>query len=649
MEVKYTTCPRDCPDSCGIVTTVEDGKIIKHSGQPDHPITRGVLCYKGTNYLKRFYSPNRILNPMLKTNGKWGKICWDEAFDIAAEKLNHYKETLGVQSILFVQYGGILAFVNQLAGKMFFNAFGGCTSVKGGLSHDGGAAGQKLDFGTVSSHVPKDMLNSKSMVIWGRNPVVTNLHMIQFIKEARKNGCKVYLVDPIKTETAKHVDNHFQLRAGSDGLLAIGITKILLESSRVDNSFIKELSVGFEEFKNILNKFTPEYIANETGITIKDIKKLADIYYDGKPTSTHLGIGPQYWRNGAAHFRLIDAMVGISGNLGIKGGGANYMPDRRSHIDTSMVTNVKPEKTRSILLPQIGKGILEAKEPPIKMAWVITANPVSTVPNSNLNAKAFESLDFVIVSDNFMTATAELADLFLPVTTYLENTDITTSYWHNLIGFVNPVVPPQGESKSDLEIFTTLAERMGLDKMVDLSARDWVEKLSQKLTKADPSFLSKSGTAKVSPLQDEIPFVDGKFLTDSGKFNFIQEYKYLERKKDANFPFNLIAPKTVKLINLQALEKDVPDYPDLALRKENGDELDITAGELVRVISSVGAIKARVSFTDDVLQENVKITPAIWKGNSKGINVLREDIVTDYGNCAAFHETMVRIEKINVE
>lgn len=646
MEVKYTTCPRDCPDSCGIVATVDDGKIIKHSGQPDHPITRGFLCYKGTNYLKRFYASNRILKPMLKQNGKWNEIEWNEAFNIAAEKLNHYKNAFGVKSILFVQYGGILAFVNQMAGKLFFNAFGGATYVQGGLSHDGGAAGQTLDFGTVSCHIPADMLNSKNLIIWGRNPVVTNLHMIPFIKEAKEKGCRVYLIDPIKTETAQYADKHFPIRAGADGLLAIGIAKSLLETSRIDKTFINEISEGFEGYKNILDSYSFEYIKSETGISIDDIKELAQIYFEGKPTSTHLGIGPQYWRNGAAHFRLIDALVGISGNLGIEGGGANYMPDRRAHIDTSMVASVKPKESRTILLPQIGRDILKAKEPPIKMAWIITANPVSTSPNSNLTSSAMKSLDFVIVSDNFMTSTAEHADLFLPVTTYLENTDITTSYWHNLIGFVNPVVPPQGESKSDIEIFTTLAKRMGLEDMPELSAKDWVIKLAQKLTKADPSFLVKEGTAKKSPLQKEIPFLKGKFLTNSGKFNFIQEFKHLEKVKDVNFPLNLIAPKTSKLINLQALEKDVPDFPDLEMRKEKGAELNVEKDELVRVVSKVGEIKARVSFTDNVLHENVKITPAIWKDDIKGVNVLREDFITDKGNCAAFHETMVRIEKL---
>lgn len=645
-EVKYTTCPRDCPDSCGIMTTVEDGKIIKHTGQPDHPITRGFLCYKGTNYLQRFYSPNRILNPRLKTNGKWNDISWEEAFTIAAEKLNHYKDTFGHKSILFVQYGGILAFVNQMAGKLFFNAFGGATYVAGGLSHDGGAAGQNLDFGTVSSHIPADMVNSKTLIIWGRNPVVTNLHMIPLIKEAKQKGAKVYLVDPIRTETATHADKHFAVRAGSDGLLAIGISKLLLESSTADDGFINDRSEGFEGFKKIADSYEMDYIVEETGLSIGDIKELAGLYSEGKPTSTHLGIGPQYWMKGASHFRLIDAMVGISGNLGIKGGGSNYMPDRRAHIDTSIVAGVKPKESRTILLPQIGKGILEAKEPPIKMAWVITANPVSTAPNSNLNAKAFESLDFVIVSDNFMTSTAELADLFLPVTTYLENTDITTSYWHNLIGFVNPVVPPQGQSKSDMEIFTTLAKRMGISDMPDLSGEEWVKTLAQKLVKADSSFLTKEGTAKMSPLQKEIPFEDGKFLTESGKFQFIQEYEYTPKALSAEYPFNLIAPKTAKLINLQVLEKDVPDFPDMEIRKERADGLGITEGDIVKVVSRVGEIKARVSITDNVLTENIKITPALWKDNIKGINVLREDNITDKGNCSAFHDTMVRVEKI---
>lgn len=646
METKYTTCPRDCPDSCGIAVTVEDGKIMKHTGRADHPITRGFLCYKGANYLKRFYDPNRISYPMFKENGRWNRITWDKAFDIVAEKLNYFKERFGATSILFVQYGGILAFVNQLAGKLFFNAFGGATFVEGGLSHDAGAAGQKLDFGTVSCHVPEDMLGSRNIVIWGRNPVVTNIHMIPFVKEAKEKGCGVYLIDPIVTETAKYADKHFQIRAGADGLLAIGIAKLLIGHSQADNVFLKERSVGFEGYKKLIDCYTLEFIEKETGISIRDMQTLSQIYFEGRPTSTHLGIGPQYWQNGAAHFRLIDALVGLSGNLGIKGGGANYMPDRRAHIDSSIVTGVKPTESRTIFLPQIGRGILESKTPPIKMAWIMTANPVSTAPNSNLTVKAIKSLDFVIVADNFMTSTAELADIFLPVTTYLENTDITTSYWHNYIGLVNPVVPPQGESRSDMEIFTTLAKRMGLEKMPYLSASEWVKRLSKKLLDKDPSFLERGGTAKKSPLQKEIPFADGKFMTESGRFHFIQEYQYVPKERDVDYPFNLIAPKTGRLMNSQILEEDVPDYPDIEIRMEKGLELNLREGELVRVSSRVGEIKARVVLTDRLLPENVKIIPAIWKDDLKGINVLREDKVTDKGHCAAFHETMVRVERL---
>ncbi len=248
VEKIRTTCSRGCLETCGVVVHVEDGRAVKHVGDPDHEITKGFLCYKGNNFLDVVYSPRRILHPMKKVNGDWKRISWDEALDIACEKTAYFRDTFGSLSILFLKYFGSASFIKGIVSNLFFALLGGATTKGGGSSIEAGVAGQMMDFGTFGGHDPSDMLNSNSIVIWGKNPAVTHIHLIPFILKAKKKGVKVYVIDPVKTKTASYADRFFQIRPGTDGLLAIGVAKKIKDLGRMDQELIRSQSRNFESY-----------------------------------------------------------------------------------------------------------------------------------------------------------------------------------------------------------------------------------------------------------------------------------------------------------------------------------------------------------------------------------------------------------------
>ncbi len=302
-----TTCTRDCPDSCGIVATVEDGRIVRHVGDPEHGVTRGFLCRRGHRYLRRFYSPDRILHPLRRTPGGWRRVTWDDALDLAAEKLAHYRDTLGPLSVVAVSYSGLKGLVSRTLWRLFWAHFGGATFTEGGLSVEAAFAAQQQDFGAPCTHSPEDLANSAAVVIWGKNIVVTRPHAWPFLTAARKMGAVVHVVDPVRCSTARRADRHYQLRPGSDALLAMGVGRLLIERDAVDREFVDRYCRGFDGYRRLVGSYELEDVAEATDLTRDQIEELAELYATTKPLATMAGLGPCYWRRGGSTVRLIDA------------------------------------------------------------------------------------------------------------------------------------------------------------------------------------------------------------------------------------------------------------------------------------------------------------------------------------------------------
>ena len=636
-----TTCNRDCPDSCAVIAMVKDGKIIKHKGDPEHGVTRGFLCSRGNDYLKRFYDPNRLLYPLRRVDSGWQRISWDEALDLIAEKLRYYREAYGPRSVLVVNYSAIHSWIPRVLSRLFWAHFGGATFSTGGLSVEAAHAAQQLDFGGDCTHEPEDLVHSKAFVIWGKNVAVTRQHWIPFINQARKGGAVIAVIDPIYNETAKKADRFYQIRPGSDGLLAIGVSRLLLEHGAVDENFITNHTHGFEAYRQLIFSYPLDDIARATDLQCEQIKEIADLYTTKKPLATFTGLGPAYWSNGGAMIRLIDALSAISGNIGISGGGMSTDIQGSAGLNLSMLREAPRGESRRILLPRLGEDILNTKDPALKMGWIAGANPASSAPDTGRVKEGLRSLDFLVVVEQFLSATAELAHLVLPCTTYLEMDDLVTAYGHNWIGLTNRVVPPMGETKTNGEIFQLLAERLGFGRALAGEPQAWVQKFLEPLTAEGLTLEMLKEKAHRNPKASSVPFADRRFRTPSGKFEFITQFN--PSSKTLNGTLHLVATKTLRMLNSQILPEDLPEEPVGRVNPATLSEAGFSDGDRVWAVSKAGKVKVRLAADEKVRRDVLLLNPALWKGELSGVNQLREALLTDIGSGAAMHQTMVTL------
>jgi anaerobic selenocysteine-containing dehydrogenase len=639
-----TTCNRDCPDSCAVIATVKDGKIIKHKGDPEHGVTRGFLCSRGNDYLKRFYDPNRLLHPLRRVDKGWKRISWDEALGLIVEKLRHYREAYGPRSVLVVNYSAIHSWIPRVLSRLFWAHFGGATFSTGGLSVEAAHAAQQLDFGGDCTHEPEDLVHSKAFVIWGKNVAVTRQHWMPFINQARRTGAVIAVIDPIYNETAKKADRFYQIRPGSDGLLAIGVSRLLLENNAVDWDFISKHTHGFEAYRQLVFSYPLEDIVRATDLQLGQIKEISDLYATKKPLATFAGLGPAYWSNGGAMIRLVDALSAISGNIGISGGGMSTDIQGSAGLNLSMLREAPRGESRRILLPRLGEDILSTKDPALKMGWIAGANPASSAPDTGRVQEGLRSLEFLVVVEQFMSATAELAHLVLPCTTYLEMDDLVTAYGHNWIGLTKRVVPPLGETKTDGEIFQLLAERLGFGQALAGEPQGWIQKIIEPLAAEGLTQERLKEKAYRNPKAPSLPFADRIFRTPSGKFEFITQFT--SGPSPINDRLHLVATKTLRMVNSQILPEDLPEEPMARVNPAILAERGFREGEKVWVISKAGKVRVRLAADEKVRRDVLLFNPALWKGDLNGVNQLREAVLTDIGSGAAMHQTRVSLEAI---
>ena len=315
-------CTLDCHDCCKFNVYTKGNNVVKIEGDKNHPYTKGFICKKGMAHLDRLNHKDRIKTPMLKVDGVWKEIAFDKAIEIMAEKLTYYKEKYTSKSVMhYDQYGS--GSVLKYIGDIFFNFYGGVSRHKGGPCWSAGMHAQKYDFGVAKSHAIEDMLNSKSIFVWGKNPAYTTIHTMQIIKKAKEKGIKIVVIDPIYTKTAQIADKYVQVNPGTDGALAIAMAKIIVEDKLYDEEYINSYVIGFEEYKKYLSSLELSFLIDECGVKENDIRELVDLYTN-KYSSINVGYGLQKYKNGGNTIRAIDALGAITGQIGFSGGGVNY-------------------------------------------------------------------------------------------------------------------------------------------------------------------------------------------------------------------------------------------------------------------------------------------------------------------------------------
>lgn len=647
-----TTCPLDCFDCCSLEVTVDDtGDIINIEGNKEHPITKGFICSKGKKHLERVRHKSRLKYPMKKNNIGWQRISWEEAFDTIADRIRRNITEYGSKSIGLYSYAGSNGLLKNVE-ELFFDYLGGTTKVQGSICCGAGAAAQKLDFGKSVCHSPEDISNSRTVVIWGRNPAETNIHLVPYLKASRERGANLILVDPLRTATAEICSYHIKIKPEGDAALACAAVKYLIDNNIYDRSFAENHTKGFAELVSFLESISMEQLSKQCGAAIRDIALLAEKLVLEKPGAVFIGYGMQRYPFGGAAVRCIDMLAALTGNIGISGGGANYSNGiYEEYLDLNPF-RLKPEEPRRINRAMFGRTVKTLNNPPLKLLFISRSNPLIQLPNTNEVIEAMKMIEYKVSLEHFLTDTSQMADLVLPVTYFLEEEDVVVpGMWSNYIGYMNKCMEKYYEAKPEYEIYTELAGRLGLEEFPKLSGQQWLELMLKPII--DKGFkldeLKKRGFAK-NPAAHEIPWMDRCFATESGKFEIIAVDELAQCLKETSGEkmekYRLITVHTGRSLHSQHLLEEDAVIPAVYVNPEDAASLDIEAGDEVRLYNSYGSLKARV-FISGVGDKGVfHMKEGFWFKNGGSVNRLTSDAISDIGNQGVLNHCFCEIEKV---
>lgn len=639
-----TSCTRDCPNSCGLVATVRDGRLVRLAGDPDHPLTRGKACVKAQRYVKRVYSPERITHPLLRDHRTqpWRRATWDEALDRIAARMTAIRDESGTEAILYYQgYGERTAL--KLLNRYFFNLFGGVTTLRGSLCGGAGQGSQNLDFGERVSHDPLDHYNSNSLILWGRNPASTQISLVPILREIRKRGATVVLVDPARNRSAPLADRHIAPRAGTDAFLAMAVTRLILSAGGEDREFMQRHAEGAAEYLRILDRYSVDDLCARCGVPVSDAEFLADVMLRQRPTSILLGWGMH--RHEAAHLsiRAVDALGAISGNIGVPGGGVSQGFEEYGPYDQQYWGDGLNPPRRTLLLPEIGREILDARDPEIRMIMVTAGNPACMAADAGAVTRAFRKAEFVVYSGHFMDDTADLAHVFLPATTFLEEDDAMASYGHNYVGPVNKAIEPVGECRSEFMMFHDLAARFPFAERFRRGVDEWLRDLCTPMWEQGCTLERlRAGAYRLdAPMA---PYADKTFPTPSGKFRFMTEFDPAGLGTvEPDYPYRLltIAPHGYICSERTMAEHDA--LTEVVLATTEAARLGLSDGAVVRVESRVGAVKAVLRTADGQRADILVAERGGWNKAGHGLNLLTRALSSLVGRGTPYYETCVRV------
>ena len=637
---KKTACNRDCPDGCGLIATVDQGQIVHLAGDPDHPVTKGFLCHRTSQFLKRQYAAERITQPMVRRNKNqpddhWESVSMETALDLVADRLNHYRDQLGPASILNYRCGGSMGMMKYVT-DYFFQEFGPVTVKSGDICAGAGDWAQEVDFGTQDSNDFFDLLNAKTIFLWGKNVYVSQVHLLPLLKEAKSRGTKLVLIDPVKHRTAGLCDEFIQIQPGGDAPLALGIARWLLERECLSSEG-PHYCDHWDDYCQLLQTHSVSQWAALAGVALADLERLATLYTAG-PTTILAGWGMQRRRNGAAAIRAIDALSAASGNIGIPGGGVSFYFPRKSAYDLDFMNQSSPP--RSIPEPLLGSGIEAASDPPIEMIFITAANPVTNIPDSRTVQRALNDR-FTVVVDMFMTDTAECADVFLPAASMLEDDDLLGAYGHHYLNTMQPVIAPPGDALTDYEILRRLAPRVGLGAPFTDEVSVWKHKIAKPLEEAGISLETLEVGHSRNPFAGKVVFEDRKFPTATGRVNLITEYQHPNDTINPEFPLRLMAISTSQAQASQWPSEKQEGPATLTIHPSMAGVHQDNA--IVQIESSMGQLQVRLRLDANQRKDVALMDKGGWVSKGRCANVITPAELTDNGQCAVYYDTPVRV------
>jgi anaerobic selenocysteine-containing dehydrogenase len=641
-----TACSLDCFDACAVVADVRDGRIVKLAGDATHPYTRGSLCRKTNRYLEdRQYHRDRLRHPLRRTAGGFERIAWDDALDLIAERFDRVRRDHGPLAAMYHKGNGSFAALKLLCHR-FFNMYGGATQAVGRYCAGEGDFGTTQSFGACEIHDPDDLAAHTALfLIWGRNPAVTNVHMLPILKSARTRGARAVLIDPVETRTARHCDRFVQPRPGSDGHLALGMARVIVDRRPVDRARIAAISEGFDDYLALVASTSLDDVCRRTDLPLATIEDLALAYADTKPATILQGIGLQQYTRGAQTYRLIAALGMLTGNIGVPGGGVNFANWPWADLVRAPVLQSDVPR-RTVPVSQLGDALSSFTEPPIRVAMMFGSNLVNQMPDPEGSRRALSQLDFVVALDQFLTDTAACADVVLPSTTFLEEEDVLPSYGHHWMQLMRPVAPPLDECRTDLAVMQALADRLGFGKEMAGTPAEWIDRITEPMRAAGVSYaaLAAAGGRLKPSDKPPVPWADGRFRTPSGRFSFPRTLDDDPVLPTPEYPLHLTALATDRAVNSQIPEERQEGLVAASVHPDTATALGLADGDAATVVSPRGRLAVRVRIDRRARVDSVLMPKGEWHRHGRSMNVLVEPRFTG-GTGTAFNQNYVRLER----
>lgn len=682
------TCPLDCPDTCALLVTVEDGVATAVKGDPEHPTTAGVLCTKVSRYTERTYHADRLLTPLRrvgkKGEGKFERISWDEALDAIAVRLKPIAAR-NPQAILPYSYCGTMGLVQgESMSSRFFHQLG-ASLLDRTICASAGATGYRYTVGATIGTDMEQFQNAKLIIIWGGNPIASNLHFWMRAQEAKRNGATLVAIDPYRSLTAEKCHQHIALLPGTDAALALGLMHVLIAEDWLDHDYIASHTLGFDALKERAAEWTPERTAETCGISVAEVMELARLYgqtcRNGEGVAIRANYGVQRVRGGGMAVRNIACLPALTGAWRHAAGGmqlssSGSFPVNRKALQRPDLLQGTP---RTINMSTIGDDLLKTASaefgPQVEAVIVYNSNPLAVAPDSAKVEQGFAREDlFTVVLEQFQTDTVDYADIVLPATTQLEHVDAHSTYGHLYMMANNAAVAPLGEAKANTEIFRLLAQRMGFDdpcfqESDEALAAQAFDATDARAVHFDWESLKQKGWQKLN--MPDAPFAHGGFATPSGKCEFysasmaqagldplpsyIAPYESPASNPElaARYPLAMISPPARNFLNstfvnvksLRAAEGE----PHLDIHPDDCAARGIAAGDMVRIFNDRGSFVARARVTDKARRGLVVGLSVWWKklaSDGKNANEVTSQRLTDMGRAPTFYDTLVEVEKV---
>ena len=656
---------------CSLIAHVDNGKVVRIQGDPDHPYTAGFACGKVNRDADLVNSPERIATPLKrvgpKGTGQFKPITWNDALDEIAAKWKGIIKESGPLALLGYAYSAHQGLMNRGLVNGLFHALGSSRLQAGTVCDTCCEEAWNFTLGSTGGADPEDVVHSDLVISWGADLAATNVHFYSLVEHAKKErGLPLVVIDPRRTRSAKAADLYLPIRIGTDAALALGIMHILVRDKLANRDYIAKHTLGFDKVeRDILPKFPPNKVAEITGLAVADIEKVAAMYGNAKSALIRLGEGMTRLAAGGQALRAVALLPGVSGHYAVKGGGSLLMTAASCDLNYAAVRRPSgPAASRMVNQLRLGEELLNMKDPPIRALFISANNPAVTCPEVQKVRKGLAREDlFTVVHDPFMTDTAKYADIVLPAALYLETEDLYRAYGAYWMQWGRAAAKPAGEARSNFDVAQALAKRMGLtDKIFTLAPQDAAKELFKGSTgpasKADPQKLFAGESISIKHDWDGQPF-----KTPSGKLEFYSEMlgktgvspvpdwasDPIDEAEAKKWPLRLLtAPGYFQAHTAYSgvgFLRDREGQPFCILHPADAAKRNLTDGADVKLFNGRGTIGLKLKVSDEV-QPGVVLVPGQRPSSeavSGTVNMLCSDRYTDIGEGATYQSTWLDV------